>query len=48
MSVMLTDGKVPTFTKAQLKIKSLSVRPSKRQRDLNKPAPVTVTKFLVA
>ena len=46
MSVILTTGKVPTFSKAQLKIKSLSVRPAKRLRDLNKASPCTVTTFI--
>ena len=42
MSVILTTGSVPKFTAAQLKIKRISNRMSKRQRDLMKPAPVTV------
>ena len=39
---MLTQGSVPKFTKEQMKIKRLSVRPSKRQRDLNKPSKCVV------
>lgn len=46
MSVILTQGSVPTLTTAQRKIKNVSYRLSKRQRDMKKPGPVTVIQLV--
>ena len=45
MSVILTEGNVPTLTKEQRKLRSLSYKVNSRRRKSQKSGPVTVTVF---
>jgi hypothetical protein len=45
MSVILTEGSIPTLTKEQLKLRRLSYKVNSRRRNSQKSGPVTVTVF---
>lgn len=45
MSVILTEGNVPTLTKEQRKLRNLSYKVNSRRRNSQKSGPVTVTVF---
>lgn len=43
MSVILTEGNVPTLTKEQIKLKNISYRPNSIRKKSQKSGPVTIT-----
>lgn len=45
MSVILTEGNVPTLTKEQRKLRSLSYKVNSRRRKSQQSGPVTVYTF---